>query len=271
MSRFLVGAAVWFGIIWVAKKLGYGDQGVIASPVVVLLLQTILQAKTDQAPRPRVLPRLDEGLTAGLLAGVMVSATLIRGYSRLAKPGSLPMMRLTVEVASNFVPSVALLAIVIAITDAWASSVITKRTLIANEVVLLAAAATAVGGATGAVIGWYFSRYANQRPFAPPELLLASCVPAGIVVGLALAVRRGRRLDRPLMNALVVVFLIAVVLTAMAIAVADTMDLGRVLRSFPYPAEGGALYGAVTGLAVGITAGATMFIMRIWPAKANTP
>ena len=207
---------------------------------------------------------------AGLLAGIMVSATLIRGYISLATHGSIPLMRLTVEVASNFVPSIAALAIVIAIADAWGNSVISKRTLLANEVVLCGVASALVGASTGAVIGWYFSRYENQRPFAPPELLLAGCVPAGIVIGLALAVRRGRHFDRPLMNALLVVLMVSVVLTALVIVIADTLHLGAVMKQQATPAAGGALYGAVTGLAVGATAGMCMFLMRIWPVRPPT-
>jgi hypothetical protein len=270
MSRAILAIAVWIAIIWVAKLLGYRDQGVVAGPVVVLILQTVLVPSPQAPGRPRVVPRIDEGFMAGLLAGIMVSATLIRGYLSLASPGSIPLMRLTAEVASNFVPSVTVLAVVIAIADAWGNSVISKRTLLANEVIVSGVASALVGASTGAAIGWYFSRYENQRPFAPPELLLAGCVPAGIVIGLALAVRRGRHFDRPLMKALLVVLMMSAVLTAVVIVIADTLNLGYVMQHQATPAVGGALYGAVTGLAVGATAGMTLFLMRIWPGRPET-
>jgi hypothetical protein len=266
----LIIAAIVYGL---ARLVGIEEFGKIAAPIASLVTALLPKAKRERdltvaaLRHVKVHARIDEGFTAGLLAGIVVSVALVRGYLMLAP--TLSLLSFSAEVACSFVPVTTLLGIAIAITDARGASVTTRRTWLINEVVL-ATLVTVVGGAlSGIVIGWYFSQYHMVRPFAPPELLLSGCIPAGAVIGIALAAPPGQRLDRRVVLPFVILSFVVASFTILAVVLADVADLGQRLMMLMYEsptaafaAIGGALYGAITGFAVGITAGLTMFLLR---------
>jgi hypothetical protein len=273
MTRIALALFIAGIVYFAARVVGLEDFGKIAAPITSLITALIPKLQ-DEKPitiighGARVHARLEEGFTAGLLGGITISIALVRGY--LVLMPNLPPIRFSAEVAVSFVPATAVLGVAIAIVDAWGATIAAKRTWLINEVMFASGISIATGALAGSVIGWHFSEYHIVRPFAPPELLLAGCIPAGAIIGIALALRRGRRLNRSLILPLLIVSIVIVSFTVLIVVVADAADLGGWLQRFMYRSFnvgvatlGGALYGAITGCAVGVTGGLTMFLLRV--------